>query len=145
MSEEIKRDRGRPKKTIKDFPNNWELSIMEMAKEGCFDMDYKVFLDISNDTFDRLLEEDPYFLETISKARRISETFWTSIPRLGFKNGNSKNINSQLLNLVLRNAFKQNWASETKVDITTNGKEIDSNKKIEIEIVRKVIDDTNNK
>jgi hypothetical protein len=54
-------------------------------------------------------------------------------------------VNSQLLNLVLRNAFKHNWAEASKVDITTNGKELDSNKKIEIEIIRKAIDekDTN--
>jgi hypothetical protein len=43
--------------------------------------------------------------------------------------------------LVLRNAFKHNWAETNRVDITTNGKEIDSNKKIEIEIVKKIIDD----
>jgi hypothetical protein len=140
MNEKL--ERGRPKKTLKDFPNNWELSIMEMAREGCFDMDYKVFLDISNNTFDRMLEEEPYFLETITKARQVSETFWTSIARVGFKQGNSKNINAQLLNLVLRNAFKHNWnEAQTKVDITTNGKEIDSNKKIEIEIVKKIIDE----
>ena len=41
----------------------------------------------------------------------------------------------------MRNKFKDEWNSaESKIDITTQGDKLDSNKKIEIEIVKKIID-----
>jgi hypothetical protein len=41
----------------------------------------------------------------------------------------------------MRNKFKDEWNNaENKVDITTQGDKLDSNKKIEIEIVRKLTD-----
>ena len=94
-------------------------------------------LPISNDTFDRLLNDEPEFLEAVLKMRQFSESWWTSISIKSFQNGTSKNINSNLYSLMLRNAFKKNWnEAQTKVDITTGGEKIDSNKKIEIEIIK---------
>jgi hypothetical protein len=50
-------------------------------------------------------------------------------------------MNSNLYALVMRNRFKDEWNhAESKVDITTQGDKIDSNKKIEIEIIKKTID-----
>jgi hypothetical protein len=40
----------------------------------------------------------------------------------------------------MRNRFKDDWNTEKKVDITTGGDKIDSNKKIEIEIIKSKID-----
>jgi hypothetical protein len=132
---------GRPRKTLNDLPNNWKLRLIEMGQEGMFDMDAKVYLGISNDLFDRLLDEEPEFLETISKMRQLSETWWTSISRKSFQNGTSKNVNSNLYSLIMRNAYKKNWnEAQTKVDITTGGDKIDGNKKIEIEIIKSKID-----
>jgi len=133
---------GRPKKTLADLPNNWQLSLLEMGAEGKFDMDAKVFLGLSNDLFDRFMEEEPEFSETIFKMRQISETWWSSIARKSFQQGTSKNINSNLFSLVMRNAYKKNWnEAQTKVDITSNGKEIEGTKKYEIEIIKKTIED----
>jgi hypothetical protein len=137
----MKNQVGRPRKTLNDLPNNWKLRLIEMGQEGMFDMDAKVYLGISNDLFDRLLDEEPEFLETISKMRQLSETWWTSISRKSFQNGTSKNVNSNLYSLIMRNAYKKNWnEAQTKVDITTGGDKIDSNKKIEIEIIKSKID-----
>lgn len=137
---------GRPKKTLNDLPTNWKLIVEDLGKRGRFDMDAKLALGLSNDTFDRFLEDEPEFLEAISLMRQYSESWWTSISIKSFEQGTSKNINSNLYALMLRNAFKKNWnEAQTKVDITTGGDKIDSNKKIEIEIIKKQIEDGKDK
>ena len=132
---------GRPKITLNDLPNNWQLMCIEMGKEGHFDVDLRVALGINKETFYRLLEEEPLFSETVQEFRELSHTWWASIPRKGFKNGESKNLNSNLYSLIMRNRFKDDWNAEKKVDITTGGDKLDSNNKIQIEILKTKLDE----
>jgi hypothetical protein len=141
---ENNRSVGRPKKTLADLPTNWELTLYELGSQGKFDMDAKVSLGISNDLFERFMNEEPKFSEAISKMRQLSETWWTSISIKAFQNGTSKNVNSNLYALMMRNAFKNNWNTTSNVDITSGGEKIDSTKKIEIEIVRNKIEKDDN-
>lgn len=127
---------GRPLKTLRDLPTNWKLICQEMGREGHFDVDLRVALGITKETFYSLLENESEFYETVQEFRELSHTWWTSIPRKGFKNGESKNLNSNLYSLVMRNRFKDDWNAEKKVDITTGGDKIDSNNKIQIEIIK---------
>jgi hypothetical protein len=132
---------GRPKINIKQFPKGWKEELVRMGQDGQLDIDAKVYLNISNDTFTRLLNEEPQFLEAISMMRQLSHAWWARLPRESFRSGTSKQMNSQLYSLVMRNKFKDEWNhAENKVDITTQGDKIDSNKKIEIEIIKKSID-----
>lgn len=132
---------GRPRLTLEDFPKDWKEQLIKMGNEGMLDVDIKVYLNISNDTFSRLLNDEPQFLEVVSQARQLSHSWWVAISRNSFASGTSKQVNSQLYSLILRNRFKDEWNAENKVDITTGGEKIDSNKKIEIEIVRKIVED----
>jgi hypothetical protein len=128
---------GRPKKTLNDLPQGWQTICLEMGREGYFDVDVRVRLGISKHIFYEFMEEYPEFTETINEFRDLSHTFWNSIPRKAFKNGESKNINSNLFSLVMRNRFKDEWnEAQTKVDLTSGGEKIDSVKKIEIEIIK---------
>jgi hypothetical protein len=132
---------GRPRLTLEEFPKDWKEQLLKMGAEGMLDVDIKVYLNISNDTFARLLVDEPQFLEAVSQARQLSHAWWVSISRNSFASGTSKQVNSQLYSLILRNRFKDEWNNaESKVDITTQGDKLDSNKKIEIEIVRKLTD-----
>jgi hypothetical protein len=131
---------GRPRLTLNDFPKGWEQELLRMGSEGMLDVDIKVYLNISNDTFARLLVDEPQFLEVVSRMRSLSHAWWVAISRNSFASGTSKQVNSQLYSLILRNRFKDEWNAENKVDITSGGEKIDSNKKIEIEIVRKLTD-----
>lgn len=131
-----KRPVGRPRKTLNDLPIGWETKLIEMGQEGMLDIDAIVYLGISKETFYEFLEEYPNFTDTISRMRNASHTWWASIPRKGFKDGKSKDVNSNLWALVMRNKFKDEWNTEKKVDITSGGEKIDGNKKIEIEIIR---------
>lgn len=128
---------GRPRKTLNDLPKNWKSVMLEMGNEGYFDVDVRVRLGISKHIFYEFMNEYPEFAESVNEFRDISHTFWNSIPRKAFQSGLSKNINSNLFSLIMRNRFKDEWnEAQTKVDITTGGDKIDSNKKIEIEIIK---------
>ena len=131
---------GRPKISIDEFPKDWKEHLLRMGADGMLDVDIKAYLNISNDTFYRLMEEEPQFSEIVSQMRTLSHVWWVNISRNSFANGTSKQVNSQLYSLILRNRFKDEWNAENKIDITTQGEKIDSNKKIEIEIIRKAID-----
>ena len=132
---------GRPLKNLNDLPQNWKLICQEMGQEGMFDVDLRVKLGITKDTFYSLLENEPEFSEAVKEFRELSHTWWSSIPRKGFKNGESKNLNSNLYSLIMRNRFKDDWNAEKKVDITTGGDKIDSNNKIQIEILKTKIEE----
>ena len=136
-----KRPMGRPKIKLSQFPKDWKETLIKMGEEGQLDIDAKAYLHIFNDTFERLMKEEPEFLETISMMRQLSHVWWAKLPRDAFKSGNSKMMNSQLYSLVMRNKFKDEWNhAEQKVDITTQGDKLDSNRKIEIEIVKTKVD-----
>lgn len=131
-----KRPKGRPRKTLNDLPANWETKLIEMGREGMFDIDAIVYLGIGSQLFYQWVEENEHFSNTINEMRHLSHTWWASIPRKGFKEGKSKDVNSNLWSLIMRNKFKDQWNVEKKVDITSGGEKIDSNKKIEIEIIK---------
>lgn len=135
---------GRPLKNLNDLPQNWKLICKEMGQEGMFDVDLRVKLGITKDTFYSLLQNEPEFSEAVSEFRELSHTWWSSIPRKGFKNGESKNLNSNLYSLIMRNRFKDEWNAEKKVDITTGGDKLDSNNKIQIEILKTKIEEEPN-
>lgn len=131
-----KRPIGRPKKTLNDLPTGWKTKLREMGQEGMLDIDAIVYLGISRETFYEFLKEYEDFTNTVNEMRDLSHTWWASIPRKGFKDGKSKDVNSNLWHLVMRNKFKEEWNTEKRVDLTTGGEKIDGNKKIEIEIIR---------
>jgi len=136
-----KRPVGRPRKTLNDLPEGWQLRLKEMGAEGMLDIDAIVYLGISKETFYVMLEEYTEFSDAVNEMRNLSQTWWASIPRKGFKDGKSKDLNSNLWHLVMRNKFKDEWNTEKKVDITTGGDKIDSTKKIEIEIIKTKLED----
>ena len=131
---------GRPRKTLNDLPIGWQTKLREMGQEGMLDIDAIVYLGIAKATFYEMLDEYAEFLDAVQEMRNLSQTWWASIPRKSFKDGKSKEINSNLWHLVMRNKFGNEWNIERKVDITTGGEKIDSTKKIEIEIIKKQID-----
>jgi hypothetical protein len=112
-----------------------------MGNEGMFDIDAIVYLGIGSELFYKWVNENEQFSKTIKEMRELSHTWWASIPRKGFKDGKSKDLNSNLWSLIMRNKFKDQWNVEKKVDITSGGEKIDSPKKIEIEIIKNKLDE----
>ena len=100
---------GRPKKKLSDLPNGWELRLLEMGREGMLDVDARVYLGISKDTFYRLLDEEPNFSEAVNAMREASHTWWASIPRKGFKDGTSNSTTSVITRTVGATRINYNW------------------------------------
>ena len=48
---------GRPRKTLNDLPEGWEIRLREMGQEGMFDIDAIVYLGIGKQLFYQWVEE----------------------------------------------------------------------------------------
>ena len=103
-----KRPVGRPLITIDDLPKGWDKKLILMGKEGKFDVHVRTYLNMANDTFYRLLDDEPKFLEIVNRMRELSQEWWVNLPIESFSKGESKNMNSQLYSLIMRNRF-QGW------------------------------------
>ena len=79
-------DRGRPLKKLKDLPEGWENTIINLSKEGASIVELAVALDISRKTLYNLSERDEHFLHTIKKCKRYCEAWWLSKGRTELDN-----------------------------------------------------------
>lgn len=143
--------RGRPAYETADqlvergiFPQEWKKGIMDMGREGKSQSHFIVYLNISRPSYYKLLDIDKDFSNTIAQARELSKLWWFEKVRGGFDKGDSKTINGQLWSLVVRNLFPEDYVDKKEVDIQTQGQPIKDNK-IEIEIIKKVVDEDGNK
>lgn len=65
--------KGRPKKTTDVLPDGWESVILHMYLDGASDVEVKAWIHseigtFSNDLWDRWLEEEKAFSETIKRG-----------------------------------------------------------------------------
>ena len=114
---------GRPKKTLDSvrevLPSNWKEVIIKEYKKGASDVETKAWLSevlgsFSNDLWERWMEEEPEFSETIKKGRLFAEAWWTKIGRTNLK---EKDFSATLFYMNMKNRF--NWTD--RVDQTTKG------------------------
>ena len=78
--------KGRPLITLKDLPDGWEESIINLSKKGASIVELAVELDISRQTLYNLSERDKHFLDTIKKCKRYCEAWWLSKGRTELEN-----------------------------------------------------------
>lgn len=81
---------GRPKNPF-DLPKGWQTDVLELYTDGASDVEIKVHIrgirgSISNDLWDRWLEDEPEFSETIKIGRLISEAWWHKKGRTSLEN-----------------------------------------------------------
>jgi len=79
-------ERGRPLITLKDLPEDWEKSIIELSKKGASIVELAVELDISRNTLKALTDRDEYFLNTIKRCKRYCEAWWLGKGRTELEN-----------------------------------------------------------
>lgn len=83
MREEVKRPVGRPKITVADLPKNWREETIKLGESGASDVEIRVEAlgGIDAKTFNRMLEDEPEFLQTITEARSKCEVWWQRVGR----------------------------------------------------------------
>lgn len=109
---------ARPKEEL-DLPEGWEDRIIKMYRLGSSDVEVKAWIarqrgSISNDLWDRWLEEELKFSETIKKGRLLSEAWWTKKGRV---NLSEKDFNYTGWYMNMKNRF--GWRDKQEIDQKT--------------------------
>lgn len=111
---------GRPKEDLTSLPEQWKEEIIELYKEGASDVEVKALIcnyrgSLSNDLWDRWINEEPVFSETIKKGRMLSNAWWE---KHGRKELGNKEFNSALWYMNMKNRFK--WTDRQESNVTVN-------------------------
>lgn len=117
---------GRPRKQFdpSKWPT-WKADILGLYIEGASDVEVKALiitsipgkLRLSNDLWERWLEDEQEFSETIKNGRLLSAAWWE---RQGRKSLNDKSFNAVLWYMNMRNRFK--WRNEPEPESQEEGK-----------------------
>ena len=108
--------RGAKKKPL-DLPKGWQIEVLALYMIGGSDAEVKALIygmrdSFSNNLWDRWMEEEPEFWETIKRGRMLSESWW-------HKNGR-ENLNDPKFSFTgwymnMKNRF--GWADKQEHDI----------------------------
>jgi len=97
---------GRPKRSIKDLPNNWEKLLISQATNGASESELRVVLGcISDDLWYRLIADNKDFSRAVSQSKLLSQSWWE---RKGRENIDNNKFNTRLWNINMMNRFKWN-------------------------------------
>jgi hypothetical protein len=108
---------GRPKIQLTDLPKDWKEWILREMGEGASLVEVYAYLDISDKTLKRLMDDNEDFFRTIKKGIKISESWWQNKGRKSLEN---KDFNYTGWYMNMRNRF--GWADKKNIDVTTKGK-----------------------
>lgn len=108
---------GRPKVEI-DLSEGWQDKIIFMYGDGSSDVEIKAWIceqrgSFSNDLWNRWLEEEPDFSETIKMGRLYSESWWA---KQGRKNLENKDFSYTGWYMNMKNRF--GWKDKQEVEQT---------------------------
>jgi uncharacterized protein (DUF2267 family) len=114
---------GRPKDTLETLPELWYNEILDLYKEGGSDEEAKALLwnmrnknglKFSNNLFERWIEEEEEFWETIHAGRMLAASWWH---KNGRENLGERNFNYQGWFMQMKNRF--GWADKSDINQRT--------------------------
>ena len=115
---------GRPKEGLYTLPPGWYNDILSLYQMGASDVEIKALIyqwrdTFSNDLWNRWMEEEPEFSQTIKKGKELSAAWWEKQGRTNLKD---KEFSYTGWYMNMKNRF--GWADNQKTDITTQGDKI---------------------
>ena len=118
---------GRPEKDLSLLWDNWYDDILELYSEGASDVEIKAMIcqktngkvKMSNDLWDRWIQDYIEFSETIKMGKLFSESWWN---KNGRKNLENKDFNYTGWYMNMKNRF--GWTDKISNDITSKGEKI---------------------
>ena len=139
--EQGKRGVGRPRVETYIDPM-WKEMILESGREGKHLTDFLIKLGISYETHYELIKRNKQYSETIKEYNKLCEQWWYNKAYESIEKGESNKFNQRLWTVIMKNKFRDKWNDEKQLDITTGGDKIQSDNKIQIEIIRQTLDET---
>lgn len=120
---------ARPKDDL-DLPDGWKDRILTMYAEGASDVEVKAWIyqqrgSYSNDLWERWINEEPEFSETIKVGKTVSEAWWE---RSGRKNLNNKDFSYTGWYMNMKNRFGWKDKQEIQQSTTIKDQRIDATK-----------------
>ncbi len=108
---------GRPLAEF-NLPEGWQDTILELYKEGASDVEVKATIyelrgSFSNDLWDRWMEDEEQFSETIKVGKMLSAAWWEKQGRTSLKS-NDFNYTGWYMNM--KNRFK--WKDKTETELS---------------------------
>ena|SRR5690554_4644862 len=115
---------GRPKIGLDVLPEGWHMQVLSLYNEGASDVEIKAYIyneigTFSNNLWERWMEEEAEFWETIKKGRLLSEAWWSGTGR---KNLENKDFSYTGWYMNMKNRF--GWTD--RVDNTTKGEKVNT-------------------
>ena len=82
---------GAPKQDLSSLPDNWYNFILDLYKEGASDVEVKAMIyewrgTFSNDLWNRWMQEEEEFSQTIKIGKILSEAWWCKNGRTNLEN-----------------------------------------------------------
>lgn len=108
---------GRPLITTKDFGDDWQERLYDLAKEGASIVELAVELDIDRGTLYNLSKRDQEFFNTIKRCKVLAEKWWEEQGRTNLQN---KDFNYTGWYMNMKNRYK--W--KDRHDHTSNDKQL---------------------
>lgn len=111
--------RGRPKVMLSDLPKGWKESMLELASEGASELEIRITaLDgICHETWERLINENKEFSETVKRCRGLCQVWWEKVGRNGAAGAGEINPTTWIFNM--KNRF--DWRDKRDVEQTHKG------------------------
>jgi hypothetical protein len=132
---EDKRKPGRPKLESSINPM-WKEIMLEAGRDGKHLTEVLTILNISWNGHYALLSRNKEYSQAYSEFLKLAETFWFNLAYQSMVGNNGMGFNTKLWETIMKNRFKENWKTESKIDVTTQGDKITEDKNITIEIIK---------
>jgi len=138
--EEPKRKPGRPRVEYTMNPM-WKEIILDAGKNGKHITHFLIELGISWDSHYELLKRNKSYSEAFYEYQKLCENYWFDKAHSSMEENEGMGFNTRLWQVIMTNKFKDNWRSEKHIDVKTDGEKINNPTPIQIEIIRKNIND----
>lgn len=120
----MKNEGGRPLEDLKSLPENWYNDVLSLYAEGASDVEVKALIhqwrgSFSNDLWERWLNDEPEFSETIKTGKLISEAWWHKEGRTSLR---EKDFSYTGWYMQMKNRF--GWKDSQSIDHTTQGDKV---------------------
>jgi hypothetical protein len=142
MENNERRGVGRPRATYNLNPM-WKDIILEAGLNGHHITKFLMELGLSWDQHYTLIERNNEYSKTVKEYNKLCEQWWYEKAREAIDSGNSNRFNQRLWTVIMKNKFRDQWSDSKEIDITTQGDKITQDNLIQVEIIKKGIDDGN--